>query len=116
MHNPLLANRRLCKARACPAVAYVTVATPSISSASVALMCGAVFHLSLQALLSLVDLVYHGQALPSAAGGTSSVWSSLAAQHASLPPPAGTCPQVRDQHTTHAQQISAWLCGHGCFA
>uniref|UniRef100_A0A383VSJ1 Peptidase M3A/M3B catalytic domain-containing protein n=1 Tax=Tetradesmus obliquus TaxID=3088 RepID=A0A383VSJ1_TETOB len=53
-----------------------------------------------QALLSLVDLVYHGQALPSAAGGTSSVWSSLAAQHASLPPPAGTCPQARFNHLT----------------
>ncbi|KAF6261102.1 peptidase family M3-domain-containing protein, partial [Scenedesmus sp. NREL 46B-D3] len=53
-----------------------------------------------QALLSLVDLVYHGPQLPSEAGGTSSVWSSLASKQGSFLPPPGTCPQARFSHLT----------------
>lgn len=48
-----------------------------------------------QALLSLIDLVYHGPERPVRAGGTSAVWHALAREHASLPQPIDTCPQVR---------------------
>lgn len=59
-----------------------------------------------QALLSLVDLVYHGATSPASAGGTSAVWATLARQHASLPPPADVHPQVRrSARGSRAQQM-----------
>eukprot|EP00879_Flechtneria_rotunda_P021241 GHRR01022377.1.p1 GENE.GHRR01022377.1~~GHRR01022377.1.p1 ORF type:complete len:527 (+),score=170.00 GHRR01022377.1:1082-2662(+) len=53
-----------------------------------------------QALMSLVDLVYHGHLPPSSAHESSSVWLSLAHQHSSLPPPQTTSPQARFSHLT----------------
>jgi intermediate peptidase len=56
--------------------------------------------LNLQALLSLIDLRFHGPVLPQDQGGSSSVWHSLAQQYSSLPPPPDTCPQARFSHLT----------------
>jgi intermediate peptidase len=55
----------------------------------------------LQTLLALIDLVYHGPHLPSAAaGGSSAAWHAMAEQHLSLRPPSSTCPQARFSHLT----------------
>jgi Zn-dependent oligopeptidase len=54
----------------------------------------------LQALLSLIDLQYHGAVLPADQGGSSSVWHQVAQQYSSIPPPLGTCPQARFSHLT----------------
>lgn len=51
--------------------------------------------LNMQALLSLVDLMYHGPHTPAGLFNTSALWSQVAKQHSSLPPPAETCPQVQ---------------------
>jgi hypothetical protein len=51
--------------------------------------------LNMQALLSMVDLMYHGPHTPAGLFNTSALWSQVAKQHSSLPPPAGTCPQVQ---------------------
>jgi intermediate peptidase len=53
-----------------------------------------------QALLSLIDLQYHGSVLPADQGGSSSVWHQVAQQYSSIPPPPGICPQARFSHLT----------------
>lgn len=56
--------------------------------------------LRLQALLSLIDLQYHGPILPADRGGSSSTWQHVAQQYSSLPAPPDTCPQARFSHLT----------------
>eukprot|EP00775_Hariotina_reticulata_P012131 gene12131-12269_t len=53
-----------------------------------------------QALLSLVDMMYHGPQPPAGLHNTSGLWLQVAKEHSSLPPPAGTCPQARFGHLT----------------
>lgn len=70
---------------------------PDVSASTTAVFSS---HILLQALLSLIDLKYHGQVLPQDQGGSSSVWHQLAQQYSSIPPPPDTCPQARFSHLT----------------